>query len=437
MRRHGSDPYVPNHGDDSYRVEHYDLNLAYKVAGNRLDAEATLSCRAGEAAIGALELDLHTLRVVKLWVDGAVAKWTHRGDRVRVQLPRPIGAGMPFTVRVRYSGSPTLVRSRRLGTAGWEELTDGVIVASQPHGAPSWFPCNDRPDNKTTYRIAVSVPVGYRVAASGELVECRRSGASREWIFEQGVPMATYLATVQIGRYQLIEQDSPRVPVRVLAPRRLAPGFAAAFGAQPQMLTFFESVFGPYPFASYTAVITDDPLEIPLESQGLSTFGRNFMTNTWDSIRLVAHELAHQWFGNAVTLGRWSDIWLHEGFACYAEWLWSEHAGVQSANERAAHHYARMVATQGPELVLSEPGPALMFDDRVYKRGALTLHALRAEVGDEVFFDILRSWVAEHRGGNVSTEQFVAHCAARAGRDLSSLFTQWLDQVPLPPLPQV
>ena len=249
--------------------------------------------------------------------------------------------------------------------------------------------------------------------------------------------MATYLATIQIGRYDVIEQQTSPVPVRVLAPRRLAPGFEAAFGAQPQMLAFFESVFGPYPFASYTAVITDDTLEIPLESQGLSTFGRNFMTDDWDSIRLVAHELAHQWFGNAVTLADWKDIWLHEGFACYAEWLWSEQVGDQTANERAAYHYARVTAYRGPELVLSAPGPDLMFDDRVYKRGALTLHALRAEVGDVRFFDILRSWVAENRGGNVTTEQFIAHCAKRAGRDLRGLFTRWLDRVPLPPLPQI
>ena len=439
MRAHGSDPYVPNHGDDSYRVEHYDLNLAYKVVGNRLDGEATLSCRAGEVAGGlrSVELDLHALRVAKVWVDDVAAKWTHRGNRVRVQLPRPVGAGMPFVVRMRYSGSPSLVRSRRLGSAGWEELSDGVIVASQPHGSPSWFPCNDRPSNKATYRIAIRVPAGYRVAASGELVQTRRAGSSLEWVFEQGVPMATYLATIQIGRYDVIEQQTSPVPVRVLAPRRLAPGFEAAFGAQPQMLAFFESVFGPYPFASYTAVITDDTLEIPLESQGLSTFGRNFMTDDWDSIRLVAHELAHQWFGNAVTLADWKDIWLHEGFACYAEWLWSEQVGDQTANERAAYHYARVTAYRGPELVLSAPGPDLMFDDRVYKRGALTLHALRAEVGDVRFFDILRSWVAENRGGNVTTEQFIAHCAKRAGRDLRGLFTRWLDRVPLPPLPQI
>jgi aminopeptidase N len=193
-------------------------------------------------------------------------------------------------------------------------------------------------------------------------------------------------------------------------------------------------VFGPYPFGSYTVVITDDPLEIPLESQGLSTFGRNFMTDDWDCVRLVAHELAHQWFGNAVTLTSWKDIWLHEGFACYSEWLWSEESGSKSADERARHHHARLSALP-QDLILGDPGVDLMFDDRVYKRGALTLHALRGKVGDALFFDILRTWVASHRGGSVTTEDFVSHCEEAAGADLAAFFKDWLYAGPLPPLP--
>ena len=135
--------------------------------------------------------------------------------------------------------------------------------------------------------------------------------------------------------------------MRSLTPRSEdAASCGAAFGRQPQMMAYFEEAFGPYPFASYTCVITDDDLEIPLESQGMSTFGRNFLVDDWDHERLVAHEMAHQWFGNAVTLGQWKDIWLHEGFACYAEWLWSEESGAASAQERAAHHHERLAETR-------------------------------------------------------------------------------------------
>ncbi|MFC7456694.1 M1 family metallopeptidase [Brachybacterium sp. GCM10030267] len=429
----GSDPYLSGHGDSAYEVLHYDLDLAYKVETNRLDAEAVLTCR-GLAAANAVHLDLHGLQVRKVFVDGRATKAAHDGGTLT--LKHSVAPDEEFEVRVRYAGKPRPVPSRVHGSTGWEELTDGVIVAAQPHGAPSWFPCNDRPDDKATYTVQVAVPPGYHVAVAGELEGTRRSGATITWRYRQDSPMPTYLATVQIGRYTQIEQPGTAVPVRSLVPAGLdQEAFEASFGRQPEMLAFFAERFGPYPFASYTAVITDDELEIPLESQGLSTFGRNHVDASWDAVRLVAHELSHQWFGNAVTLRRWQDIWLHEGFACYCEWLWSEHAGEATVQEHADHHHERL-SDLPQDLLLADPGPRDMFDDRVYKRGALTVHALRLRVGEERFEHLVRSWITERLGANVTTEEFIEHAGRVAGLDLSDLFEAWLYRTELPPRPE-
>ncbi|GGF47536.1 peptidase M1 [Marmoricola endophyticus] len=426
----GTDAYVPDHGDASFSVTHYALDLAYRPSGNGLSGTAMLTCRA-EEELGSLSLDLHHLTPSKVRVDGrAPAKFTARRGRLRITLARPVAAGAELTVFVKYAGNPRPVRKRHLGEAGWEELTDGVIVASQPHGAPSWFPCNDRPDDKATYDVSLSVPAEYHVAGNGPAGRPSRSGATRTWRFAMDEPMATYLATLQVGRYVVHEQDGP-VPMSVVAPADVGgPDFDASFGRQPEMMAAYVERFGAYPFSSYTSVITDDDLEIPLESQSLSTFGRNFVSADWSRERLVAHEMAHQWFGNAVTLRHWRDIWLHEGFACYAEWLWSEASGRGTAASHAAEHHARLAA-QPQDLLLADPGPDLMFDDRVYKRGALLLHSLRTRVGDQRFFDLLRSWVAAHRGGSVTSDDFVAHC----GGDVADLFDAWLRQEALPALP--
>ncbi len=252
-------------------------------------------------------------------------------------------------------------------------------------------------------------------------------------VYEQPEPMATYLATVHIGRYE-VRTDDANVPMHAVLPQRLLASYDDAFGEQRAMIDTFSRLFGPYPFSAYTVIVTDDDLEIPLEAQGLSAFGANFLTSDWDSVRLVAHELSHQWFGNSLTIGRWQDIWLHEGFACYAEWIWSEESGGPSAHDRAEEHHKKLSGL-AQDLVLADPGPELMFDDRVYKRGALTLHALRVTVGDDAFFDMLRGWTDKHAHGTVNTSAFVEFAELSTGQDLAGLFDPWLNRATLPDLP--
>lgn len=426
--------YVPHHGDATWDATHYDLRLTYGPESNRLDGRAQIHGVA-RAPLTTITLDLYRLRARKIAIDGkSPKKYAHKNSRLVLTPAKPISAGSSFRIAITWSGSPSPMPGLD-GDAGWEELADGAIVASQPHGAPSWYPCNDRPSNKATYALEVGVPVGYEVVANGVPGATRRKAGSVLFGFDQPEPMASYLTAVHIGRFVVTQDTSAGVPLRIVSSPEKSAKCGRALRDVPAMLTFFEERFGPYPFAGgYTNVVTDDDLEIPLEAQSLSIFGANFMTHGWEHQRLIAHELAHQWFGNAVTLARWSDIWLHEGFACYTEWLWSERAGHQTTRQRAEHHHRKMAGLP-QDLLLSDPGPDLMFDDRVYKRGALCLHALHRAVGDDTFFAVLRTWVERFSGRNATTDDFLALASEVAGFDAAALLHPWLHDTPLPPLP--
>jgi aminopeptidase N len=307
-----------------------------------------------------------------------------------------------------------------------------VLVASQPNGAASWFPCNDHPSAKAAFHIQVSTESRYWVIANGQLLS-RRARASRTvWTYEQREPTSTYLITLQIGSYEIQRLARTPVPIQAALPPRLRQNFDHDFARQPEMMELFIELFGPYPLASgYAVVVTDDPLEIPLEAQGISIFGANHCDGTRASERLIAHELAHQWFGNSVTAAQWRDIWLHEGFACYAEWLWSERSGGPTADELADFHHTQLRA-KPQDLLLADPGARDMFDDRVYKRGALTLHALRGRLGSDKFFALLKDWASRHRHGTAVTEDFTGLAANYSSEPLRPLWDAWLYSTAVP-----
>ncbi|GHF69151.1 aminopeptidase N [Amycolatopsis bartoniae] len=416
---------LTTHGNDGYRVRHYDLELDYKVGPNRVSARAKITAVAPQP-LSRFALDLSGFKIGAVLVDGRPAKFGRSGVKLAVRPAKPVSG--EFTVEIRYSGNPKPVGGR-WGDIGWDELTDGALVASQPIGAPSWFPCNDHPADKAAYRVTVTTSSAYAVVVTGDLVSRQTRASTTTWVYERREPTSTYLMSVQIGRYEdLALPESQRLAV----PRSLVTAARYDFARQPEMAALFSRLFGPYPFREYVVVVTDDDLDDPIEAQGMAVFGRNHVDGRRTHERLVAHELAHQWFGNSLTIADWRHIWLNEGFATYAEWLWSEFSGGPSAAALATQWRERLESLP-EDVVIGNPGEANLFDERVYKRGALTLHALRGSVGDAKFFELLKSWAEEHRHGTVTTEEFVAHADAVSGQALRGLFTAWLERPALPP----
>ena len=428
------DPYLPANGNFGYRVSRYELDLEYKVSINRLTGSATITA-VTLAALSTFTLDLSdALSVTKVSVNGKrPGQFRSVGGKLHIALQQPLPAGAAMTIAVRYGGTPRPIHSY-WGEVGFEELSEGVLVAGQPNGAASWFPCDDHPSAKASFRIQISTESPYYALANGELLSRRARAGMTTWTYEQPEPTSTYLVTLQIGPYDRIRLAKNGVHLHAVLPERLRRNFDNDFGDQQKMMKLFVKLFGPYPLSSgYTVVVTDDDLEIPVEAQGISIFGANHCDGQGSAERLIAHELAHQWFGNSVTAKRWRHIWLHEGFACYAEWLWSEHSGGPSADHWAQHYYQRL-ADSPQDLVLADPGPRDMFDDRVYKRGALTLHVLRQRIGDESFFALLRDWTARYRHGAAATEDFTGLAANYAHESLRPLWDAWLYSTPVPAL---
>jgi aminopeptidase N len=423
------DGYTPEVGSTAYAVERYDLDLDYRVARNRLKARAVITAVAREP-LPRFELDLTGLRASDVRVDGRrETRHVQRGGRLVVTPAAPIPAGASFTVDVAYSGEPG-PRRTTWGELGWEELGDGVLVASQPSGASTWFPCNDRPDDRAAFRIRVACEVDYSVIASGRLVSRLERSGRATWTYEQDARTAPYLATVQIGRYAERRVPAGSTEAVLAYPKPREARVLQDLAPIPRMMAFFETLFGPYPFDEYRVVVTDDELEIPLEAQAMAVLGSNHADGTGGSERLVAHELAHQWFGNQVGLASWQHIWLNEGFACYAEWLWSEESGGRTADQLAREHHARL-ERDGTRLGIGDPGPESMFDDVVYKRGALAVHALRLTLGDASWRELLRRWTDPAWTAPRTTADLVA-----AAGDAGALLRAWLADGPLPALPR-
>src|SRR6185436_5593474 len=200
-------------------------------------------------------------------------------------------------------------------------------------------------------------------------------------------PMATYLVTLDIAEFGEIEGQGPRgIPLRTYHPTDATEEELAPFRRQDEVLAFLESVFGPYPFECAGAVLAYENIGGALECQTIPVYGRG------STLEVIVHELAHQWYGDCVSPDLWRDIWLNEGFASYTEWLWDEHEGGREAYEKTARRaYGRL--RNGKTGSPFDPGVSRVFSGRVYTRGAMVLYGLRAEVGDEPFFHILKSWV--------------------------------------------
>jgi aminopeptidase N len=426
------DPYFPTYGNGGYDVAGYDLRLRYDPKSGVLGGDATITAAATQD-LSRLDLDLAGLTTSAVTVDGRPARAEQKADELVVTPAAGIVRGKPFTTVVTYGGKPQALRNPALGVGGWLRTKDGAFALGEPESASTWYPVNDHPADKATWRLAMTVPDGLEVLSNGVPGPRTTAAGWTTWTWSESAPMASYLSTVVIGQYRVRTGTHAGEPIVTAVPDSLpADGPAAkSIGRTGEIIDFLTTQFGRYPFDAYGGIVLDDDrVGYALETQTRPVYGGSFFRTDPNPV-VVAHELAHQWFGDSVALERWRDIWLNEGFATYAEWLWQEHEGQATVAQSFDRTYAGFDWRHVP----GNPGPTNLFGDAVYQRGAMTLYALRRTIGDQAFAGLLKSWPAEHRDGNVTTAEFIQAAEKASGKDLDRLFQAWLFGTTKPPHP--
>ncbi|MFC1419323.1 M1 family metallopeptidase [Streptacidiphilus cavernicola] len=420
------DPYFPQSGDGGYHVVHYGLSLGYTPATGKLAGTAVLTSTATQD-LSAFDLDLSGLTVSAVVVDGSAAHFTQSGVKLLVTPAAAIDSGSSFRTTVTYAGKPAPVTDPDGSADGWITQPDGSsFVAGEPQGAMTWFPANGHPLDKSAYDIAVAVPHGWTAVCNGRLVSQRDEGSSTVFAWRESRPTAAALVTASVGKFQ-VSQDwtASGLPVYNAVDPREAAAAAPVLAQLPEVVTWESRMFGRYPFDSAGAIVEHAPsVGFALETESRPIYDRA------PDIDTLVHETAHQWFGDSVSLTSWKDIWLNEGFATYAEWLWdAQHGGPTTAARFAAAYALPASADLWSHPAADPGGAARLFGTPGYERGAMVLEKLRETVGDPVFFSVLRTWATDHRYGHGDTAQFVAlsrKLAPGSAKALDALFATWL-----------
>jgi aminopeptidase N len=434
------DPYFPRAGNGGYDVTAYDIQVRYDPAVDRLEGHTTITARAVES-LSRFNLDL-MLPASVVTVNDQPAQIHQNNGELQVTPVAPVTAGAPITVRVDYAGVPSSIPSRSGGESPWTRTVDGALAVREPDIAPWWYPCNDHPSDKATFTIAAVVPAGVAAISNGTLLGGPEpvGPGLEQWRWQESEPMATYLAFLSIGNYDIVRRDTRFGLYLAAFDRNLDPQIAdsarASVEQTPQVVEFLSGIFGPYPFHQLGGVVPEAPtLGFALETQTRPVYGQVFF-DAGPSVDVVVHELAHQWFGDSVSVHRWSDIWLNEGFATYAQWLYNERNGGLSAKQRAAQEYNAHPPTDAYwRIPPGAPGANAVLDDPVYSRGAMALQAFRVAVGDQNFFAALRSWTTERAGGNGSVQDFLAVLERVSGKKVDNVAQTWLFAPTRPPAP--
>ncbi|MFY0405731.1 M1 family metallopeptidase [Solicola sp. PLA-1-18] len=420
------DPYFPEDGNGGYQVGHYDIRVSYDHPSKRLAGTATLTARTKQR-LTRFNLDL-ALKASAVTVDGATARFSQKGKELTVSPGRALAKGQKFRVAVTYAGVPEKIKRR--GENAWYTTPTGGVVVNQPQAAAWWFPSNDHPADPAAFDVRVTVPKGTEAISNGNLVSTTPTGSQATWHWRLRSRIATYLAFVAIGDYD-IEQGTAGGRKYLYGlekglPARTAANARRSLRTTPRVTSFLARRWGSYPYGVVGGVVPNVDFGYALENATRPVYSPAFFEGGASS-SIVVHEMAHQWFGDKVAVKRWKHIWLNEGYATYSEWLWSQARGNRSTQSHFNRLYRGYEASnEFWDLEIGDPGAKHIFDEPVYDRGAMTLHVLHKRIGDKAFYKLSTRWHRDNADGLGTTREYIDLAEKITGKNLDPLFRQWL-----------
>ncbi|MFP5378297.1 MAG: M1 family metallopeptidase [Vicinamibacteria bacterium] len=422
-------------------VLHYAFTVALSPDSAAIEARAAITLRVVDASAREVALDLvgadagTGMTVAAVTREGAAVAFTHDGDRLRLPLPAGATAGDQVTFSVSYGGVPReglRVHATRHGARA-------VFSENWPNRARHWLPMVDHPYDKATGEFMVTAPAAYQVVANGRLVETRDVGDGRRLThWRQSAPIASWLYAIAAAPFSVHHAGEVYgTPVQSwVYPEDREAGQALFEETTRSAMTFFTERIGPYPYDKL-ANIQAAGLNGGIEYASAIFYGEN---GVGEGRGPVVHEVAHQWWGNAVTERDWDDIWLSEGFATYFTLLHTEHAAGRDAFVDGLRR-SRDTVLQTTLKLPDTPVIHRNLDDMdrvlnalVYQKGGWVLHMLRREIGTDRFWEGMREYYRTYRDGNASTDDLRRVMEQVSARDLDAFFSQWLTRAGVPRL---
>lgn len=410
-----------------YDVKSYTLRFSFDIPKKMIYGNTVIKAEVLSDTLSRIMVNFtNDLKVKKVLLGGNPAKYEHVNDYISVETGNS-GPGST-EIEIEYEGAP---RNQGFDSFSFKEFDDepAIYTLSEPTYAPTWWPCKDLVTDKAEADIYITVPKPLTAVSNGLLQDVKdEANEERTFYWKVTYPITTYLVSLAIGKYDKWSETytsldgSVRMPVDYYTYPSYTDNAKYDWRNTVDMIGFLSETFGEYPFINEKyGMAMFGWISGAMEHQTISSMGYRLITGDGRYESIVMHELAHQWFGDAVSPATWRDIWLNEGFATYCESLWIEHTKGRQA-------YLESIAKEGrgnfPTTVYNPEG--FIFGRTVYNKGAFVLHMLRGEVGDETFFRIIRTYYERFKYGAATTTEFENVCEEVSGRNLRTFFDQWV-----------